>query len=418
MIAPHTDAEPGPAPTAAGSSRALRWLLALYVVTAVLVGLQRTLLSNENNFLIFRAAFEHLVSGENLYAAYSARHADLFKYSPTFALLFAPFAVLPVVPGYVLWALACALAVYAGLTRLLPARQAALALALAWLSVVGDLQRAQSNALSAALMILAWVAYERRRQWGAAAAIAAGALIKIFPLAAVAGALFHPRKARFAAAFTVVLALGVALPLLVTPPGSLAMQYRAWWAIETLDAGPTARIGTGGADLYAGVMGLFQAWFGVTWPYWPTQLAGTLLLLLPAVLHYRRGGVDRSFRVRFAASILVFCVLFNHQAESPSYAIAMIGAAIWFAASERAGWRTALVAVCILIVNLGSSDLMPRPWYHQYYVPYLLKTVPLVPLWIAMQGELLGLIANRGPSERAEADEGEVAPAKSFPHPG
>jgi hypothetical protein len=396
--------------------RALRVLLALYLASAVVVALQRTLLARENNFVILRAAFDHLMAGQDLYAAYPALHADLFKYSPTFAFLFAPFALLPVVPGYMLWATTCALTVFAGVTSLLPARQAAIALALSWISVVGDLQRSQSNALCAGLMILAAAALERQGTWRASAAIAAGAFVKIFPLAAVTGALFHPRKARFAGVFAVVAAVGVALPLLAVTPASLLMQYRSWYGVETRDAAPLARYGTGGADLYAGLMGQFRVWWGVEWPHWPTQLAGLLLLLLP--LMWRRRWTDRLFRVQFLASTLVFCVLFNHQAESPSYAIAMIGTCVWFAASERAWWRTALLAVAIAVVNLGSTDLMPRALYHAYYVKYLLKTVPLIPVWMAMQGELLGLIPGGSRSEQGEVGERDVVAGQPLAHRG
>lgn len=399
-------------------SRPLRWLLAAYLASAVAIGLQRTLLSPENNFLIFRAAFQHLVAGQDLYAAYPAVHADLYKYSPTFALLFAPFALLPLVPGYVLWAAVCAIAVYAGISRLLPARQAALALALAWLAVVGDLQRAQSNALCAGLIIVAWVCLERGRQGGASAAIVAATLVKLFPVAGVAGAAFHPRKVRFAFAVVVSMALGVALPLLVASPGSLAMQYRSWMAIEASDAGPLTRIGSGGADLYAGLMGLFRVWGGVHWPPWPTQLAGTVVLLVPLGLAARRGETSRLFRLQFLASLLVFCVLFNHQAESPSYSIAIIGTCIWFAASERVWWRTALLVATIAIVNLGSTDLMPRSWYREFYVPWLLKTVPLVPVWLALQAELLGLVPNRGASDGAEGHQRDVGAAQDLPERG
>ena len=72
--------------------RALRVLLALYLATALAVAVQRTLLSHENNFIILRSAYDHLIAGKDLYAAYPALHADYFKYSPTFAFLFAPFA--------------------------------------------------------------------------------------------------------------------------------------------------------------------------------------------------------------------------------------------------------------------------------------------------------------------------------------
>jgi hypothetical protein len=389
------------------TSRALQWLLALYLLSAVAVGLQRTLISTENNFLIFRAAFDHLIAGQDLYAAYPAVHADYFKYSPTFALLFAPFALLPLVPGYVLWALVCAGAVFAGVARLLPPRQAAIALAVCWLAVVGDMQRAQSNALCAGLMLLGWAAFERERQWPAAASIIAGAFVKIFPAAALAGAVFHRRKFRFALIVLAVIVIGVALPLVAVSWDSLAAQYHSWHAIETRDAAPLARYGTGGADLYAGLMGQFRVWFGVQWPFWPTQLAGLALLLAP--LFRGPASWTARFRTQFIASILVFCVLFNHQAESPSYSIAMIGVAVWFAVSERAWWRTALMAACLIIVNLASTDLLPRALYQAYYVKYLLKTVPLIPLWMVMQAELCGWIGNAGDSEGAEPDQRDLA---------
>ena len=395
--------------------RALRALLGLYAASALVVAVQRSLFSRENNFAILRAAFEHLVAGQDLYAAYPAVHADFFKYSPTFAFLFAPFALLPVVPGYALWALTGAAAVFAGVARLLPERPAAVALSLAWISVVGDLQRAQTNALCAGLMVLAAAGFERRRHWGPAVAIAVGAFVKIFPAAVVTSALFQPRRARFAAAFAAVMVAGVALPLTVVRPSSLLMQYRSWYSIETRDAAPLARYGTGGADLYAGLMGQFRVWWGVDWPHWPIQLAGLVILLLPVVVR-RSHWTSRLFRIQFLASTLVFCVLFNHQAESPSYAIAMIGTCVWFAASERAGWRTALVAFAIVVVNLGSTDLMPRALYHDYYVRYLLKTVPLIPVWIALQAELLGVLRNGGASELGEGGEPDVAASHPVSH--
>ena len=353
---------PVPAPTSpSGSRRALWGMLAVYVVSAVGVGIQRTIASPENNFVIFRTAFEHLMAGQNLYDAYPAIHSDFFKYSPTFAFLFAPFALLPLVPGYILWALACLGAVYAGIVRLLPPQQALIALAIAWLAVVGDLQRAQSTALCAGLMILAWVWMERGAHWRAAIAVTLGALVKLFPVAVLAGGIFYPRKIRFGVIVAIALALGILLPLIAITPESLGLQYQWWHAIETRDAAPLARYGTGGADLYAGLMGQFRVWFGVSWPHWPTQLSGLLVLLAPVLVRWNRW--DRNFRLQFLTSILVFCVLFNHQAESPSYVIATIGAAVWFAASERATWRTVMIVAVFSIVNLASTDLMPRYLY-------------------------------------------------------
>ena len=389
------------------------WCLLIYLLSALAVAVQRTLFSPENNFLILRTSSRHLVTAQDLYAAYPAIYHDFFKYSPTFALLWAPFAVLPPVPGYMLWAVACVSALYAGITRALPPAQAVVALALSWLAVFGDLQRSQSNALCAGLMILAWAGLERGNQWRPAIAVAAATFVKLFPAAAVLLAVFHRRRIRFAAIFAAVVAAGVALPLLVTSRAALAMQYRSWFRIESRDAIPLARYGTGGADLYAGLMGQFRVWWGVHWPNWPAQLAGVLILMAPLALR-RKCWERRQFRVLFLASMLVFCVLFNHQAESPSYSIAIIGASIWFAVSERTWWRIALIVACIVIVNVASTDLMPRTWYREWYVPYLVKTIPLIPLWIIMQLELLGLVSNPGVLERAESGRLDVAAAEAL----
>jgi hypothetical protein len=408
-----TDTELG----AARYKRNALWWLLIYLLSALAVAVQRTLFTPENNFLILRTSSLHLVTGQDLYAAYPAIHRDFFKYSPTFAFLWAPFAVLPPVPGYMLWAAACVSALYAGITRALLPSQAVVALALSWLAVFGDLQRSQSNALCAGLMILAWAGLERGNQWRPAMAIAAATFVKLFPIAAVALTVFHKRKVRFGVICALVLVAGVALPLLVTSPTTLAMQYKSWFRIESRDAIPLARYGTGGADLYAGLMGQFRVWWGVRWPNWPAQMAGVVILMVPLALR-RRWWDRRQFRVLFLASMLVFCVLFNHQAESPSYSIAIIGASIWYAVSERTWWRTALISACIVIVNVASTDLMPRTWYREWYVPYLVKTIPLIPLWIVMQLELLGVLQNRGVLERAESDEVDVLAAEALQNAG
>ena len=55
-----------------------------------------------NNYVIFRDAFTHLRHGQDLYSLYPDEHWDLYKYSPTFAALMAPFAPLPDAVGLVL----------------------------------------------------------------------------------------------------------------------------------------------------------------------------------------------------------------------------------------------------------------------------------------------------------------------------
>jgi len=356
---------PMPLPNARTYRRAV---VATYSLIAIGVVLQRGVLGPEHNvFRIFRRSFWHLVAGQNLYAPYPAEQgaapSDLFKYSPTAALLFAPIAIPPYTWALLAWSLAGALLLYYALTLVLEPRPALLASIIVLPDVVAALQSCSSNAQIAALMILAFAALERGRQLRGAAAIVAGAAMKIFPLAAVTFAIFHPRRWRFALLMAMVSIIALLLPLLVTSPSTLARQYR-WWAIlERSDA----------ADLAFGLsaMHLVRHWTGGAWPNWPGQLGGIVVLLLPLLMR-RRAWEEPAFRVAYLASLLMFAVLFNHQAERPSFVIASAGVAIWCVTPPR-----------------GTTALWPRVILALSAVVGL-RTLPLLLVWMGAQLELHG----------------------------
>ncbi len=62
-------------------------------------------------------------------------------------------------------------------------------------------------------------------------------------------------------------------------------------------------------------MELLHRWTGATFPNWPVQALGTLVLLAPLGFRMSRWD-DTRFRFLYLfASVLLFVVLFNHQAE-------------------------------------------------------------------------------------------------------
>jgi hypothetical protein len=225
-----------PAPVNA-RRRPIDWLIVLLWLGAIVAAtLQQGVAHQNNNFLIFRAASSHLLGDADLYAAYPAQHVDFYKYSPTFALLFLPFAFLPFWLAMLLWNALNAGALYVALGMVLPRRAANVARVLVFLDMLGSLQNVQSNALVAALIIFTFAAYERRHTTLGTVAALAGTYIKLFPLAGVSFAVFHPRKVRVAIAVVLGMALFALLPLLVTPPSTLLAQYASWRAIEACDA--------------------------------------------------------------------------------------------------------------------------------------------------------------------------------------
>ena len=362
----------------ARAPRPRRLVLALYVASAALVTVQQALLGHSNNLSIFRSASLNLLAGRDLYAAHPEQHLDFYKYSPTFALLFAPLAYLPFALAFLCWSLLNGLLLWYALDRLLPERQATIALALLYLEVLLALQYGQSNALVAALMILGFVAFEGRRQLGAALSITVGAAVKLFPLAGLSLAALYPRRPRFGAIAVGVLAVAVVLPLVVIPPADLLAQYRSWHAIEAKDT------------LLRGysLMHYVHDWFGVNWPNWPQQAVGTALLLLPLALRSDRWEA-LEFRRLFLCSLLVYSVLFNHASESPSFVVAYAGIVIWYVSSPPSPLRTAVMALTLLVMVVHDVDVVPRWVKYDILVTYRIKGIPGLVAWFVMQWELL-----------------------------
>jgi hypothetical protein len=365
--------------SAADRTRSIALILAILWGAAVVAAtVQQGVLHHNNNFLIFRAASLHLVHGQDLYAAYPALHFDFYKYSPTFALLFLPFALPPFWIAMLLWNTLNAATLYFAIGTVLPLRSANIARGIVFLDMLGSLQNVQSNALVAALIIFTFAAYERRRTVLGSAAAMIGAVIKIFPLAGASFALFHPRKVRVAVALVASAAVLAALPLLVTSPATLEMQYASWKAIQKLDA------------LTRGysVMEMVHLLARTDWPNWPQQLVGALLLLAPIVVRRERWR-EWAFRRLYLCSVLLFCLIFNHKAESPTFVIGVAGAAIWFASLDaRTRWEWILFGVIVVVTILSSSDAMPRLLQKSLFDPYRLKVVPLIVLWVELQRRL------------------------------
>jgi hypothetical protein len=332
-----------------------------------------------NNFLIFRSAFFHLREGRDLYAAYPGEHADLFKYSPTFALVFAPFALLPFTTALFLWNLLNVGLVYLGIRLVVPEPQRLAAIQLTGIGLVTIIDGTQSNGLVAGLIVLAFAALERDRLLLAATSIAGGALIKLFPLAALSFAVPRSDRTRFARRALVVGGALATLPLLVTGASGLLRQYRSWYALGAVDA----------ADRGASVMRLAHLLFGYNGPNWPIQLAGTIALVLPVVLSWEHWR-DATFRRSFLASLLVYAVIFNHKAEQPSFVIAVVGVAIWYAVSSPSAWRTVTTgAVFVATVPVFVTVVAPGLVASTIDGPLLVAAGTCVVAWLTMQGELL-----------------------------
>jgi hypothetical protein len=239
----------------------------------------------------------------------------------------------------------------------------------------------------AALIVLAFAALERNRLASAAAAIVGGALVKVFPLAAIAFVLPRRDRLRFAMIAIVVAAGLVLLPLAVTSPAALGAQYRSWYDLSAVDA----------LDRGASVMRILSLIVGYGGPNWPIQLVGTAILLFPLLLRPERWH-DPTFRRAFLASLLVYAVIFNHKAEQPSFVIACVGVSIWYATTARSMLRE-IIAGSVFIATVPAFMTVVAPGLVATTVegPLLIAAAACTLAWLTMQSELLELAAERAP---------------------
>ena len=347
----------------------------VYVGAALIVTIQRGVFRFANDFAIFRASFWNLISGRDLYVLRLEQAHDLFKYSPTFALLFAPFAAPPFVVGLFLWNVVNALALFFALRLLLPSDKATVAQALVFLPMLRSMQSSQSNALVAALIIFAFISYERGWLWRGGIAVGLGAIIKIFPLAALSFALPRPDRVRAILISLVTTIVLLALPLMVVSPHALVAQYQSWSALEKTE---TSLLGSS-------VMRLFGD-FGLNWPAWPIQLIGCAIVLGVLIARLRDWN-DRTVRLQFLGLVMVFCVVFNHRSERQSAVIAICGMVIWYLASPRAAWRTSLFVIVYALVSLTGTVFIPDS-IKRVLVHQVRFVIPLTVMWLVILGEL------------------------------
>lgn len=360
--------------------RVLGWL---YVALTVLITLQHFLKGpgSYNNYLIFVKPFFNLLAEKNLYLEYPNYYQDTYKYSPTFALFMGPLAVLPTWLGLLLWNALNNAVFYFAARRMFPAsRQRSLFLLLVLIDVLTALHNAQANCLLTGLMLWTYLHLENRRAALAGLCLALAAFIKVYGIAVGLLFLFYPgfwRNALWAAAWLAVLAMA---PLLVLSGPAFGMIYRGWYDIVRESA----------TGIQLSLMGVLQSWFGFPLRFkGVVQVVGLGLLLLPVAL-YRRAWAEADYRRLYLISLLIFVVIFNQMAESPTFIIAVTGFMLWFlyyGRSQPLGWP--LFWLAFVFTTLSATDLLPHAVREAYFDVYKLKAVPMIVAWVVIQSQLL-----------------------------
>lgn len=366
--------------------------------------------SHYNNYIIFKQSFFHLIDNKNLYVHYPSEQYDLFKYTPTFALLFAPFSILPDFLGYFLWT---ALNLFLPLLAVIKLNSIS-SKAKTWMLVLLLLEgftsalNSQSNGLMLGLLLYAFVNLEQERWIQAVFCLWITVFIKLFGIFFFTLFLIYPQSWKSAALSSVlILAVLFALPLPFAG-GDLISQYESMVKLLAHDHG---------FFLKYSVMGWLKQWFGFNPPknqvLWVGILLQLVVLLLYCIKYHFSSLSDKQadsdfisnqFKWLYIGTWLIWVVIFNHMAESATYVIAvggivMIYANLWNSQQEESiQWQVFWILGLLLVVLftiLGPTDIYPKPWRLWIVESAQLKAFPCILIWALTQVKLTQLVLSK-----------------------
>lgn len=335
-----------------------------------------------NNYLIFKGSFIHLINLQDLYVPYPAEHFDIYKYSPTFALFMAPLAYLPVVVGLIIWNLINAFVYLFALWNLSfkSNKLKIWAVGFVVLALISSMQNSQSNALMAGLILLGFSFAEKQKMLPAALLISFTFFIKIFGIAGLAIFIFYNNKWKSVLYVLLSFIILVILPLVVIPFQQLIELYKSWFTMLQNDHS---------VSYGYSVAGILSSWFGLKDVKNWVLILGVIGFFVP-FLKFKWYG-NPLFRLWILAYILIWVVIFNHKAESPTFIIAVTGVAIWYFSQQRNFVNLTLLLLTLVLTVISPTDLFPPMIREAFVRPYSIMALPCLLVWLKMLIDFLRL---------------------------
>lgn len=375
-------------------------LLAVYMVLALAASIQSLngtkkygeggLEYNKyNNYTIFEKSFDHLKNNQDLYIQYPDEHWDLYKYTPTFSVFFGLFSIFPDWVGLNLWNLVNAviflLAVY--YMPKLSVYQKGVILLIVLIELMTSMQSEQSNALIAGLIIMSFGLLEKDKPIFATFCVVFSVFIKPFGIVGFALFLFYQKKWQSALYAVLWAALFFILPLLFVDFEQYMKLYSSYFELLSIDHNANALFTDLGPTYGYSVMGCLHSWFSVEIQTNYITGIGVVIFLLPLykiMLHK-----DFMLKYLLLCSILIWIVIFNHKAESPTFIIAMAGVALWFVKSNKNLLNIILFVTAFVLTSLSSTDVFPKYIRDEFVKLYSLKALPCILIWIKIIFDML-----------------------------
>lgn len=357
----------------------LWFLLAAIAVTAEI----SRGLTGIDNYLIFEGVFRHVVQEKYLFSYYPDEYVSFNNYGPAFSLVIAPFASLPTYIGCFLWAMANAAALFYAL-KLLPIeeKQRILVFWIVLIEMMTSIHSVQFNPMFTAFFIFSYVFTIRGKDWLATLFIALGFLTKLYGIAGLAFFFFSRNKLQFALSFIAWMAIIVVAPIVYSSADYIMQSYEDWYYQiikrnqQNIDNSRTA--GMQDISLPGMIRRIFHYYGPIDLPI--IAVAGTLFGI---PLLKKQNQQQAKFGLSYLALVLISVVIYSSAAESPTFVIAVTGAAIWFILQEKplSIYVKSLLVLLFILTILSPTDLIPPYIRINIILAYSLKALPCFIIW-------------------------------------
>ncbi len=368
------------------------WVLGpIWVLAGIVTGWKQYSLSeihsHVNNFVIFKSSFGHFVHHLPLYLEYPKEYFDLYLYGPVFAILMAPFAVLPLGMSVVLWNVLNAVLLFWALMEL-PLGISKKS-GIAWIvfnSLLTALLNTQFHAICISMIIWSYIYVQRGKEFWSASLIVLGILVKFYGIVGLAFFFFSKDRWRFLGYLVFWLLAWGLLPLLV---GGIDYGWRCYgeW-LGILQHKNELNVDVANLRTDVCVMGMVRRFTGDgtlsnMWFLVPSMLLNMWVYFQP------KKWADTTFQLRILAFVSIYLMLASTGTESPTLVMAMPGLGIWFVLSDQKKWQWGLLILTLLISSFSPTDLFPKFLREAYINRYGLMILPLLGVWLALAVDLL-----------------------------
>ncbi len=167
------------------------------------------------------------------------------------------------------------------------------------------------------------------------------------------------------------------LPLIIISPEQLYQTYQSWFKLLMFDHD---------TSIGYSVAGIIESFFNVSTNKTIILFVGLIILLLPIKNYKFYDKIE--FRLLYLANILIWIVIFNHKAESPTFIISVAGVVIWYFLKKRNYFDLGLLILTIILTSLSVTDLTPKIIKESFVIEYKLKALPCLLVWLKISYEL------------------------------